>query len=333
MTENRIINQKNDNSSVHYTVDVMIPIYHADEKLEKLLRMLYRQTVKPSHVFLLHTIEQEGQEQKIPAIEGSNIQIVPIRKQDFDHGGTRKYGAALSSADIIMFMTQDAIPVDEVLIEKLLEPYADPWVSATYARQLAEESMGLIERYTRNFNYPKHSRVKSLEDLKELGIKTYFCSDVCATYRNTVYQKLGGFVEKTIFNEDMIMASAMINAEYRVAYAADAKVLHSHKYTYRQQFTRNFDLGVSHRQYKEVFLGTKSESEGIKLVKHTLKYLCEKKKYLFIPDLILNSGFKYLGYQFGIRYEMLPLSLIKRFSMNKGYWSGETENKSASLNR
>ncbi len=308
------------NTMNSYTVDVIIPINHPDCKLDKLLKALYRQTVKPDHVFLLHTVEQEEELYPVPSIEGSNITVIPIAKQDFDHGGTRKYGATLSSADILMFLTQDAVPADEYVIGKLLEPYADPWVSAAYARQLAEESVGLVERYTRNFNYPKHSRIKSQEDLEELGIKTFFCSNACATYRNSVYQKLGGFVEKTIFNEDMIMAAAMIRADYRIAYVAEARVVHSHRYTYHQQFTRNFDLGVSHKEYKEVFAGVKSEAEGIKLIKNTMKYLIEKKQYLLIPDLIISSGFKYLGYQFGLHYTLLPPDMVKRFSMNKGYW-------------
>lgn len=309
---------------IDYTVDIIIPTYHSDEKLERLLTMLYRQTVLPNRVILLHTVEAEEREQKVPGIEGANITVIPIQKKDFDHGGTRKYGAGLSGADILMFMTQDAVPVDEYLIEKLLEPYSDPWVSATYARQLADESVGLVERYTRHFNYPKQSRIKSGEDLAELGIKTFFCSNVCATYRRSVYEKLGGFVDHTIFNEDMIMAASMIRDDYRIAYVAEAKVLHCHKYSYTQQFTRNFDLGVSHKQYEEIFKGVKSESEGIKLVKNTLNYLIDKKHYLLIPDLILSSAFKYLGYQFGIRYTILPGELIRHFSMNKGYWQAGT---------
>ncbi len=314
------LNDLNNINKVEYTVDVIIPTYHSDEKLNRLLTMLYRQTVKPNQVILLHTIEAEGREQKLPRIEGSNISVIPIEKKDFDHGGTRKYGASLSNADILMFMTQDAVPADEHLIEHLLAPYADPWVSATYARQLADEGVGLIERYTRHFNYPKQSRVKSAEDMEELGIKTFFCSNVCATYRNSVYRKLGGFVEKTIFNEDMILAAAMVSGDYRIAYAADARVWHSHRYTYLQQFTRNFDLGVSHREYAQVFRGKKSEAEGLKLVKNTLNYLIEKKQFLLIPDLILNSGFKFLGYQLGLRYHLLPGRVVKQFSMNKSYW-------------
>lgn len=314
------INNRGDGAGVTYSIDVIIPTYRSGDKFDKLIKMLYAQTVKPNKVLILHTVEREGEEQHYPQIEGSNISVIPIDKDNFDHGGTRRYGASLSDADIIMFMTQDAVPADEYLIEKLLEPYIDPMVAATYARQLPDEKADLLERYTRYFNYPKQSRVKSKEDIEELGIKTFFCSDVCATYRNRVYRQLGGFVERTIFNEDMIMAAGMIRADYKVAYAAQAKVIHSHRYSYQEQFTRNFDLGVSHNQYVEVFHGLKSESEGMKLVISSIRYLIEKKKFLMIPDLIISSGCKFLGYQMGKRYDLFSKDFVKRCSMNKSYW-------------
>lgn len=67
-------------------------------------------------------------------------------------------------------------------------------------------------------------------------------------YRRDIYLKMGGFVTKTIFNEDMIMAANMVQAGYQIAYAAEAKVVHAHKYTYWQQLTRNFDMAVLQRQ-------------------------------------------------------------------------------------
>ena len=281
-----------------------------------------KQTIRPKKIIILQTVTDinRKEEFRIPDNYDIDIQVSYIDKANYDHGGTRRYGAGLSNADILMYMTQDAVPKDEFLIENLIKPYQDPQVSASYARQLANSKADIIEHYTRNFNYPNESRVKSVKDIEALGIKTYFCSNVCATYRRDIYEKLGGFVEKTIFNEDMIMAHAMIHAGYKIAYQADAKVIHSHVYSYLQQFSRNFDLGVSHRQYAKVFLGVKSEAEGIRLVKCTLQYLVDHKEYLLIPDLILSSGFKYLGYKLGVNYNKLPKDFVIRCSMNKGYW-------------
>lgn len=303
-----------------YTVDLMIPVYRPDHKLEELLQKIYTQTKKPNKVILLHTVESEKDSLHIPEIEGSNIHVYPIDKHDFDHGGTRRLAADQSVADILMFMTQDAVPVNDLLIEKLIAPYFDSKVGATYARQISNDQSDILETFTREFNYPNQSRMKSSKDIEELGIKTFFCSNVCATYRNDLYYQLGGFVEKTIFNEDMIMAFKIIGAGYKIAYQAQAEVIHSHQYSYIQQFTRNFDLGVSHSEYEEFFRSVKSESEGIKLVKRTLQHLIDEKRYLLIPDLIFNSAAKYLGYKLGVNYKKLPKDVVLRCSMNKSYW-------------
>ena len=166
----------------------------------------------------------------------------------------------------------------------------------------------------------KEGRVKSKEDLDELGIKTYFCSNVCALYKHRIYDELGGFVRHTIFNEDSIMAANTIDAGYKIAYVADATVVHSHRYTYRQQFSRNFDLAVSQEQYKRIFSRVKSESEGIKLVRDTAVHLIKNDQWFMLPDLICQSGFKYAGYLMGKKYRHFPRDVVKMMSMNKSYW-------------
>ena len=300
-------------------VDVIIPVYRPErEKLTKLIDWLNKQTVKPSHVFFMQTLVEEKEDEEVLQMlqKAENVEIVPIEKKDFDHGGTRNKGAALSKADYM----QDAVPVDAYLIENLVQAMEEEEAATAYGRQLPDDTVGVIEHYTREFNYPAKSYVKSQKDLETMGIKTYFCSNVCAMYRKDVYEKMGGFVLHTIFNEDMIMASKVIQAGYKIAYVAEAMVIHAHKYTYRQQFTRNFDLAVSQRQYHEIFDAVKSESEGMRLVKNTMKYLFRHGKWYLVPDLIFQSGFKFLGYRFGKKYDKLPLWLVKKFSMNPSYW-------------
>ncbi len=304
-------------------VDVIIPVYRPEpDKLMGLIDNLNVQTVKPAHVFFMQTLVGEPEDGKVRKMleKADNAVITPVEKKDFDHGGTRNQGAGLSTAEYMLFMTQDAVPVDDRLIEHLVNALTSGTVATAYGRQLPDDKAGVIEHYTRQFNYPAESRVKSKKDLPVLGIKTYFCSNVCAMYRRSVYEEMGGFVLHTIFNEDMIMAADVIQAGYEIAYVAEAAVVHAHKYTYRQQFTRNFDLAVSQQQYRKIFDGVKSESEGMRLVKETMKYLFRHGKWYRIPDLILQSGFKFLGYRFGKKYERLPLWLVRRFSMNKTYW-------------
>ena len=304
-------------------VDLIIPVYRPDGKLERLIERINSQTVPPAHVFFMQTLTGTEEDERVRMIleRADHAVVTTLAKSEFDHGGTRNQGAAMSRAEYMLFMTQDAVPVDDRLIAELLKALeSDRQVATAYARQLADDTAGVIERYTRQFNYPEEGSIKSKEDLPQLGIKTYFCSNVCAMYRRTVYQQMGGFVLHTIFNEDMIMASRVIQAGYRIAYAAGAEVVHAHKYTYREQFKRNFDLAVSQQQYHEIFDGIKSESEGIRLVKTTMKYLLSQGKWYLIPDLVLQSGFKFLGYRFGKKYDRLPGKLVRKLSMNPSYW-------------
>ena len=314
---------KNNREYTGDSVDLIIPVYRPDEKLDRLIEGINGQTVRPANVFFMQTLtgdetEDEPLTRKLLGVKRATVTTLPRNR--YDHGGTRNKGAELSDAPYILFMTQDAVPHDDRLIEELLAAVKRDGVSTAYARQLANDEVGAIERYIREFNYPDTGIVKSKDDIGRLGIKTYFCSNVCAIYRHDVYDEVGGFVRHTIFNEDSIMAANTVNAGYRIAYVAEASVIHAHKYTYMQQLGRNFDLAVSQRQYREIFDSVSSESEGIKLVKDTFKHLMKTGRWYLVPDLVLQSGFKYIGYFLGKRYKRLPKALVRKLSMNKSYW-------------
>ncbi len=116
-----------------------------------------------------------------------NLKVYHIKKSEFDHGKTRAEAVKLSTGDIMVLFTQDAVPVDEFVIENLVKAFRNTKVGAAYGRQLPNSECALIERYTRAFNYPDKSRLKGKADLDELGIKTFFCSNVCAAYRKDLY--------------------------------------------------------------------------------------------------------------------------------------------------
>ena len=303
-------------------VDVIIPTYKPDDRLYKTVDRLLKQTKPVNQIYLINTIPADGT--RVSVAERYNdverVTVKEILQSEFNHGGTRNMGVELSDADYVVMMTQDAVPADKYLIEELLAPFSEDGVAASYARQLATKEVGMIEQFTRSFIYPAEDERKTRADLERLGIKTYFCSDVCAAYRKKTYLEMGGFVTRTIFNEDTIMASKLIDAGYTVAYASRAKVFHAHKYTGKQQFQRNFDLGVSHREYREIFEAVPSESEGIKLVKKPIGYLWKQGNPWLIWNLIWQSGCKFLGYRLGKKYDRLPQWFVKLCSSQKSYW-------------
>ena len=307
-------------------VDVIIPAYKPKESFIKLIDMLEKQTYPINRIIVMNTEERYYSElmfnHPLDKVY-DNVHVTHISKREFNHGRTRRDGVLRSEADIFVMMTDDAVPKNEEMIEKLINPIISGKAAASYARQVAKKNSGEIERFTRNFNYPRKSRLKSVSDINELGIKTFFCSNVCAAYDRDVYEELGGFEEYVIFNEDMIYAAHLIKAGYKIAYTASAEVIHSHDYGNIALFKRNFDLGVSHSDYPDVFKDVSSVGEGKKLVAKTIEHLKKRKKAYLIPKLIINSGFKFMGYRLGLIHEFLPRFLLTRFSSLPEYWIGK----------
>ena len=310
-------------------VDIIIPTYKPDATFCLLLQRLREQTFVVHRLILLNTEQAlwEAAGRQFPIEERlrelpCEHTLLHVAKEEFDHGGTRNLGAGQSDADVLLFMTQDAVPADTCLIERLVQPLeqADGSVAVAYARQLPAEDCGDLERYTRSFNYPRQGQRKTAGDMERLGIKAFFCSDVCAAYRRELFERLGGFESPVIFNEDMFFAAKALREGYAVEYAAQACVIHSHNYSVSQQFHRNFDLAVSQADHPEIFSAVSSESEGMRLVLGSVRYLCRIGKPWLIGKLFVQCAGKYAGYFLGKRYRKLGKGMILRCTMSPDYW-------------
>lgn len=305
-------------------VDVIIPVYKPGVEFVDLIEKLQRQTVPVRRILIFNTGQKywNAFEYETPRRKRyENVRVWHISKREFDHGKTRREAVKKSETEIFVMMTQDAIPADAFLLERLIAPLAEKDIAVSYARQIPREGAGAAERFTRDYNYPPESRIKSEKDIPEMGIKTFFCSNVCAAYRRDIYEKQGGFIRRAIFNEDMIYAAGCIRAGYRIAYTADARVIHSHQYTNKEQFRRNFDLGVSQAEHPDIFESVPSESEGIRLVRRTAQYLKEEGESRLIFPMYVTSVYKFLGYKLGKNYKRLSFRRIMKYTMNREYWT------------
>lgn len=318
-------------------VNVVIPVYKPDEKLIRLVTMLDKQTEPVEKIIFMQTVissdvsapdkmDRKTTEmlEKLANDISVKTKVVKVTRTAFDHGNTRRQGAANVSdgCEYVLFMTQDAVPENEHLIENLLKPFSDDKVAAAYARQVATSESTLSEKFTRGFNYPDEDRIKTVEDIETIGIKAFFCSNVCAIYKKSVYDKLGGFVKKTIFNEDMIFANKILKSGYCIAYASKATVIHTHDYTGKQQYKRNFDLAVSQVLNPQAFKGVSSESEGVKYVKAAAIYFAKHKKPWLIIPFGINCVYKLLGYKKGKKIETLSEKEIRKCTSNQGFFDG-----------
>lgn len=277
------------------------------------------QTWQPERILIIDSSSDDG---SLEAYKKCNAQIVTINRSEFDHGGTRqKIFEIVPNAEIYLYLTQDAIPVDEWAFENLISAFNDDSVGAAYGRQLPHNDANEFGAHARLFNYSADDLVKSANDIPSLGIKTAFTSNSFAAYRRAALSEAGGFPYTVIFGEDTYVVARIILAGWKVAYCAKAQVYHSHNYSISEEFKRYFDIGVFHA--KEPWLREsfgKAEGEGRRFVKSEIRYLWQHKKR-FIPEAIVRTLAKYLGFRLGLHYSILPTNLARSLSMNRRFWS------------
>lgn len=271
-----------------------IPVFNPQKSvLNKILEMIKIQTVGITDVIFINS----------GADFTADCKVIKIEKKTFNHATTRNIPLNFE-ADFYMFMTQDAVPVDQFLVEKLVKPFDDDGVVLSYARQIPLADADLIEQYARNKNYPEHSIVKSMETLPEMGIKTFFCSNSCSLYRGNYFRKSCGFKDGLNTNEDMEFAARAILDGKKIFYNHEAKVLHSHNHTFYSLFTRYFQIGRFFKNNPWIMDTVNRhiplQQTGIKQAVEELKFILGKNK-LLLPKSIIFSLLKYTGYKLGNR--------------------------------
>ncbi|HIB9002816.1 rhamnosyltransferase [Raoultella planticola] len=269
----------------------------------------------------VYVIDSSSNDDTTFIAEKAGFDILTIEGADFNHGGTRNLAVDNFNEcyDIVIFLTQDAIPLPG-FINNIMAAFKDEKVVCAYGRQLPHKDANPLSQHARLFNYPDKGYVCGKENIPTMGLKTAFMSNSFSAYRLSVFKMLGGFPSDTILCEDMYYTAKAILAGYKVAYVPAAKVHHSHNYTPVEEFKRYFDIGVFHQDepwIREAF--GSAGGEGRKFIFSELVFLFRKAP-MWIPVACINNFMKIIGYKLGQQYKKIPKKLIKKLSMHKRYW-------------
>ena len=279
------------------TVSLIIPTFNAGALLPPLIEALRGQTLPPDELLIVDSSSKDGTADTARAL-GCRVEVIP--RADFDHGGTRDAALRSTRGDIVVFMTQDALPVSRTSLEQLLAPLADARVAAVSGRQIARPDARPYERLVRAYNYPAQSRVWTKDDLSALGVRAYLISDVFAAYRREAYLAVGGFEHPLETNEDMLIAQRLLAQGYTLAYSGEACVYHSHAFTWRQQFSRNRAVGRFMERYRDRFPCSELGA-GMTLARNVLCALLREGRPLECAAFAIDCSARLLGNRAGRR--------------------------------
>lgn len=299
-------------------ISIIIPTYNAQDYLIKLLDTLKSQSIKEYELII---IDSSSKDKTVKIAKKYTNNVIVIPQNEFDHGGTRAKAAQIAKGEILVFLTQDALPYDNNAIENIIKVFEDETVGAAYGRQVSYKDTNLFGKHLREFNYPNQTIVKTKNDIKKYGIKTAQLSNSFAAYKKSILMETGNFKDNLILGEDVYTGAKMILAGYSLVYTAEAKVYHSHSYTVREEFKRYFDIGVFHKCESWILESFgKPEGEGMRYIKSEVTYLLDNGAWYLLPEWFVRNAMKYLGYKLGQTYQKIPRWMIKKFSMHYRWW-------------
>ncbi len=306
-------------SKKSFSVSVIIPTLNGAKSLRELLAGLTIQSILPQEILV---IDSHSSDDTVEVAKSYGAQVTIIERAAFDHGATRSMAARAAKGDILVYFTQDVVPADRRLLEHLITPLmGNDAIAVSYGRQLPAFNADEISAHLRSFNYSDTSCVRTFGDRDMLGLETVFTSNSCAAYLKENLAEINYFKSGLIFGEDTCAAGRLLEKKYKIAYAADALVYHSHNYELHEEFCRYFDIGVFHTDEAwllKTYGG--ASSRGKQYVRSGIAHLYHLGFYGLIGDFVVRVALKFIGYHLGRQYEKLPARLLPKMSMNKSYW-------------
>lgn len=170
-----------------------------------------------------------------------------ISQPEFDHGDTRNELAAFCEGDLLVFLTQDAIPSNAEWLARLAKNFTDPKVGAAYSRNVARADANLLTKvFCRNDPGYSDTRrevcMPNAEEWKQMSDEErrvlYNFNNVASAIRRDLWEVFP--FPRTMMGEDVLMGRGILEGGYIVVYDSEATVDHSHDYGYEKTKWRGF---------------------------------------------------------------------------------------------
>lgn len=277
------------------TVDIICPLYNAEDYLEDLQASLLAQ--KNVNINKILYVLTESKDKTEELLKKNKLNYKKIKKENFSHSTVRETEAKESTADIIVFITQDIVIERKDWLSNLVKPIIKKEAAASYSRQLTKYNN--IEKYTRMYNYPNKSFLRSKKDLNTYGLKTFFFSDASSAIDRKIFEQLNYYDGKKLpISEDMYIAYKLINSDYKIKYCADSVIYHSHNFKLSELYQRYKLTGQFFRENAYLdYYGTNKSGGG--LAKFIFKEAIKDKNIKVLVRYIPDMAARFIGMKFG----------------------------------
>lgn len=231
---------------------VFIPVYNGEnDHLEETLTALYQQ--KTDFAWDVLMTDSGSKDNSVAIIERfakryGNLKLIHLDKKDYSHGGTRQMAAEVSEGEIMVYLSQDAVPANPSWLAEMVAPFAiNDKIVAVLGRQEPRLTCFPAMKYDIQavFNEQGASNAITLwtrTQPDQLGhyTKESFYSDVCSAAPRAFLINTIGY-RPVKYSEDYEYGKDIVDAGYIKAYNGRAVVEHSNDVRLSEYKKRIFD--------------------------------------------------------------------------------------------
>ncbi len=308
------------------TIDLIITTYKPDTNFLEMVETMTTQSV-PVNKVIIYNREEKYFDRLLFTTkfldDHKNLEVHHLSSREFDCGKSRNAAVRLSEADFVVFMDQGVMPVGKEILADLHRAFVnDSKVAVSYARLIPADSRGAGEKYVFKHFWPEEASVRSASDFDTMGWKTCLSTNNCAMYKREVFDKLGGFLNHVICNEDMLYAAKALKEGYKVAYVPSATVILTDPPEEVDEAQVFFDKAVSFAKHPEIFDIDEIRAEGRRLYKEAC---AQAKKSGSREARRFKASMKrrLKGFKKGRNYKSIGRNSISKYSANKVYWRAD----------
>lgn len=206
-------------------LSVVIRCYNEEEHIGRLLSGILEQTVSDVEIIV---VDSGSTDATLAIVERFPTTLVRIPPEEFSFGRALNRGFAAASGEFVVAASAHVYPVYRDWLTQLLSPFEDARVALVYGKQRGDERTRYSERRVFARWFPKRSDPNQLHP---------FCNNANAAVRRSVWEELR-YDESLTGLEDVDWAKRALAVGHRIAYSAEAEIVHVHQETARRIYNR-----------------------------------------------------------------------------------------------
>jgi len=231
------------------SVSIVIPTLNGGADFERCLESIRNQ--KTDFEYEIVCVDSGSSDRDLDLMRRHGARVSSVEQRDFNHGFTRDHAASLARGKILVFLSQDAVPIRNDWLEQLVEPLRRDASGTVAAVQGGSTDVLDPERRFfwgtagERFYFTSESH-RWIERYGGVGFSTANCA-----IRRVIWDRYR-FGWAPIL-EDKKWQREIIDAGYEIVSLPDVRIFHSHNYGLRSLFRRCASEGYGWRTLGEKY--------------------------------------------------------------------------------